>query len=108
LRMANVPLTVFTVVGGALAIGVGFGSQNIINNFVSGLILLLERPIRAGDFIEIGGTIGTVEKIGARSTLLLTPSNMHLIVPNSFFLEKEVLNWTLSDNVVRTEITLGV
>lgn len=108
LRMANVPLTVFTVIGGALAIGVGFGSQNIINNFVSGLILLLERPIKIGDFIEIDGTIGTVTKIGARSTQLHTPANMHLIVPNSFFLEKEVLNWTLADNIVRTELTVGV
>lgn len=107
LRMANVPLTVFTVLGGALAIGVGFGSQNIINNFVSGLILLLERPIKIGDVIEIDGTFGTVTKIGARSTLVHTPANMHLIVPNSFFLEKEVLNWTLSDNVVRVELTVG-
>lgn len=108
LRMANVPLTVFTVVGGALAIGVGFGSQNIINNFVSGIILLLERPIKIGDIIELGDTFGTVDKIGARSTLVKTPSNMHLIVPNSFFLEKEVLNWTLSDNVIRVEIVVGV
>jgi small-conductance mechanosensitive channel len=108
LRMVNVPLTVFTVLGGALAIGVGFGSQNIVNNFISGLILLIEQPIKADDLIEVDGTYGVVERIGARSTRVRTFSNIHIIVPNSSFLEKNVINWTLSDNLVRVEVHVGV
>ncbi|MFC1611141.1 mechanosensitive ion channel domain-containing protein [Myxococcota bacterium] len=108
LRMINVPLTVFTVLGGALAIGVGFGSQNIVNNFISGLILLIEQPIKADDLIEVDGTYGKVERIGTRSTRVRTFSNIHIIVPNSTFLEKNVINWTLSDNLVRVEVAVGV
>ena len=102
------PLTVFTFLGGALAIAVGFGSQNILNNFISGLILLVERPIRMGDMIEIEGTYGTVEEVGFRSTRVRSFENIYIIVPNSTFLEKNVVNWTLSDDLVRIHITLGV
>jgi small-conductance mechanosensitive channel len=108
LRMVNVPLTVFTVLGGALAIGVGFGSQNIVNNFISGLILLIEQPIKVDDLIEVDGTYGKVEQIGTRSTRVRTYSNIHIIVPNSTFLEKNVTNWTLSDNLVRVQVNIGV
>lgn len=108
LRLLNVPITVFTVLGGALAIGVGFGSQNIVNNFISGMIIMLERPVRVGDFIEVGGLFGTVENIGARSTRVKSVQNTHIVVPNSSFLEQNVLNWTLSDNVVRTTVRVGV
>lgn len=108
LRLANVPLTVFTVLGGAFAIGVGFGSQNIINNFISGLILMIERPIKIGDFIEADGVTGTVEHIGIRSTRLLLFDNKHMILPNASFLEKNVLNWTLSSDVIRTTVSVGV
>jgi len=110
LRLLNVPLTIFTVFGGALAIGIGFGSQNIVNNFISGLILMIERPVRVGDIIEVQSEDlkGTVEHIGARSTIIKSMDNTHFVVPNSSFLEKNVLNWTLSDDVVRTVVKVGV
>ncbi|GJQ58939.1 MAG: hypothetical protein SCALA701_17400 [Candidatus Scalindua sp.] len=108
LRLVNVPLTVFTVLGGAFAIGVGFGSQNVINNFISGLILFAERPIKVGDLVEVDGLYGIVEHIGARSTRVRSSQNTHIIVPNSSFLQNNVLNWTLSDNLIRTSIKVGV
>ncbi len=108
LKMVNIPLTAFTVLGGAIAIGVGFGSQNVVNNFISGLILMLERPIKVGDIIEVDGTYGTVERIGARSTRIKTFANIHIIVPNSSFLEKNVINWTHTDDRVRTSVDVGV
>ena len=108
LKIVNVPLTAFTILGGALAIGVGFGSQNVINNFISGLILLVERPIKVGDLVQVEELIGTVEHIGPRSTRVRSPANMDIIVPNSVFLEKNVVNWTLSDDRHRTFVTVGV
>jgi small-conductance mechanosensitive channel len=108
LRSVSIPLTAFTVLGGALAIGVGFGSQNIVNNFISGLILLAERPIKVGDMIEVEGQRGHVEWIGARSTRVRTFDNIHIVVPNSVFLERSVVNWTLADDDVRTKVDVGV
>jgi small-conductance mechanosensitive channel len=108
LRSVNVPLTAFTFVGGALAIGVGFGSQAIVNNFVSGLILMIERPIKVGDLVVFDGQSGRVERIGARSTRIRTFDNVHVIVPNSKLLETAVVNWTLADDVVRTRLQVGV
>lgn len=108
LRLLNVPITIFTVLGGAVAIGVGLGAQNIVNNFISGLIIMLERPIRVGDFVELDTTSGTVEAIGARATRIKSMDNTHIVVPNSSFLENNVLNWTLSDDVVRTKVIVGV
>ena len=89
-RTVNIPLTAFALAGGALAVGIGFGSQNVVNNFISGLILLTERPIQIGDIIEIDGTQGQVERIGPRSTRIKTFEGIHLIIPNSAFLEKNV------------------
>ncbi len=108
LRAVNIPLTAFAVAGGALAIGVGFGSQTIISNFISGLLLLAERPIRTGDLVEIGGVLGSVESIGLRSTRIRTPDNFHIIVPNASFLESNVVNWTHEDPVLRLRIKVGV
>ena len=108
LRAVHFPLTAFTVAGGALAIGLGFGSQNVMNNFISGLILMLERPVRARDTVEIDGTYGTIERIGARSTRIRANDGRQLIVPNSFFLESNVVNWTLSDDLIRTKVVVGV
>lgn len=108
LRVVNIPLTVFTVVGGVLAIGIGFGSQNIMNNFISGLIILAEHPIKVGDLIDIDGIFGQVERIGPRSSRIRAGDNTHVIVPNSTFLEKNVLNWTVSDDVIRTWVDVGV
>ncbi|MCB9847869.1 MAG: mechanosensitive ion channel [Phycisphaeraceae bacterium] len=108
LNFAGVPLTAFTVLGGAMAIGVGFGSQNILNNFISGLILNIERPIKTGDIVEIDGTKGVVEHIGARSTRIITGANTHIIVPNSSFLEHNVLNWSFSNDIIRLAVNVGV
>lgn len=108
LRVVQIPLTAFAVVGGALAIGVGFGSQNVVSNFMSGLILLIERPIKLGDLIEVEGIYGSVEQIGLRSTRVRTGDNTHIIVPNASFLENNVINWTHTDPRVRVTISVGV
>jgi potassium-dependent mechanosensitive channel len=108
LRVVNIPLTLFTFLGGAVAIGVGFGAQNLINNFISGFIIMAEQPIKIGDLIEIEGNFAMVEEIGARCTRIRTGGNVQILVPNSSFLEKNIINWTLSDKEVRAQITVGV
>ncbi len=108
LNVVRVPLTAFTVLGGAVALGVGFGSQNIINNFISGLILHAERPVKVGDLIQLGDLYGNVEHIGARSTRVRTGSNLEIIVPNSTFLQNNVINFTHSSDKVRTSVVVGV
>lgn len=108
LAVAGIPLTVFTVFGGALAIGVGFGSQNIVNNFISGIILLVEKPIKVGDIVELENVTGSVVAIGTRSTQVKTGEGKIFVVPNSFFLEKTVLNWSYEQTVVRTSVSFGV
>jgi potassium efflux system protein len=108
LRVVNIPLTLFTFLGGAVAIGVGFGAQNLINNFISGFIIMAEQPIKIGDLIEIEGSFAMVEEIGARCTRIRTGANVHILVPNSSFLEKNIINWTLSDKEVRAKVTIGV
>ena len=108
LDLINVPLTAFAFVSGAVAIGVGFGAQNIINNFISGWILMWERPIKIGDFLEIGDTRGTVEAINTRSTRIRRIDGVHLLVPNSHLLENIVVNWTLVDRLARTQVRVGV
>ena len=108
LTVAGIPLTVFTVVGGALAIGVGFGSQNIVNNFISGVILLIEQPIKIGDVVEVENITGTVISIGTRSTKIKNADQKVFIVPNSFFLEKGVVNWNYETTIIRTIVEFGV
>jgi potassium efflux system protein len=98
----------FAVLGGALGIGIGFGLQNIVNNFISGLILLFERPIRVGDRIGAGSQIGIVKKIGLRSTVIETSDPAQLIVPNSKLISENVTNWTHSGTVVRLIIPVAV
>jgi small-conductance mechanosensitive channel len=83
LQLLDVPLGAFAFVSGAVAIGVGFGAQNIINNFISGWILMWEKPIRINDFLEIGATMGTVEAINTRSTRIRRVDGVHLLIPNS-------------------------
>jgi small-conductance mechanosensitive channel len=108
LRVVNIPLTAFAVLGGALAIGFGFGSQNVVNNFISGVILLAERPIKLGDLVEVGDVYGLVEQIGLRSTRVRTGDNVHIILPNSSILESQVVNWTHNDPEVRVNVTVGI
>jgi small-conductance mechanosensitive channel len=107
-NLFHISLTQFSVVSGALAVGIGFGSQNLISNFISGIILLIERPVNQGDVIEIDGRRVTVERLGARSTIVRTLDNTHMVVPNSRLLDQPVINWTLSDEVVRQQIQVGV
>ncbi len=108
LQIAQVPLTIFTIFGGALALGIGFGSQNIMNNFISGLILMLERPIQVHDFVTINGETGKVLKIGARATHIQRYDGVTNIVPNSHLLENCVSNWALPDPRIRSMIPVGV
>lgn len=108
LSLLHIPLTAFAFVSGAVAIGVGFGAQNIVNNFISGWILMSERPVRIGDIVEIGEAYGVVENIGTRSTRIRRVDGVHLLVPNSAMLENTVVNWTLIDRNIRTSIRVGV
>jgi small-conductance mechanosensitive channel len=108
LTNAGIDLNRFTLITGALGVGVGFGLQNVVNNFVSGLVLLLERPIHNGDLVEIGGVTGTVRRIGARSSTVLTAQGAEVIIPNSNLLSNQVINWTLGSPWRRTEINVGV
>ncbi len=108
LEQLQVPLAAFAFVSGAVAIGVGFGAQNIINNFISGWILMWERPIKIGDFLELGDVRGTVEAINTRSTRIRRVDGVHLLIPNSYLLENTVTNWTLQDDLVRTAVIVGV
>lgn len=108
LSLLKVPLGAFAFVSGAVAIGVGFGAQNIINNFISGWILMWERPIHIGDFLEIGDEKGVVETISTRSTRIRRVDGVHLLIPNSHLLENMVVNWTLIDNRIRCIVRVGV
>jgi small-conductance mechanosensitive channel len=108
LDLLEVPLTAFAFVSGAFAIGIGFGAQNIINNFISGWILMWERPVRIGDFLEIGEQTGTVESINTRSTRIRRVDGVHMLIPNSTLLENTVVNWTLIDKLTRTRVRVGV
>jgi small-conductance mechanosensitive channel len=108
LAAAGVEFSKFTILAGAFGVGVGFGLQAVVNNFVSGLILLFEQPVRPGDWVQIGPTLGEVTRIGGRSSTVRTYEGAEVIVPNSHLISNEVINWTLSDPRVRVEIKLGV
>lgn len=105
LNSAGINVSLLFAGGAAIMVGIGFGLQNIANNFISGLIILFERPIKEGDFIEIGGKMGTVVSISARSTKVKTNAGIMIIVPNSFFIEKEVINRSYVD---KTQIEIPV
>ncbi len=108
LQTSGIDLTALSVAAGGLGIGIGFGLQNIANNLVSGLIVLLERPVKIGDRIEVAGTEGQVVEIRARSTTVLTNDNIAIIIPNSRFITEEVINWSYSDPKVRFRIPVSV
>lgn len=108
LDVINVPITAFAFLSGAIAIGFGFGAQNIINNFISGWILMWERPIRIGDFLEVEDAKGIVEQINTRSTRIKRVDGVHLLIPNSKLLENTVINWTLVNSLMRTTVRVGV
>jgi small-conductance mechanosensitive channel len=109
LGMLRIPVTALAFISGAVAIGIGFGAQNIINNLISGWILMSERPVRIGDFVELDNqNRGTVETIGNRSTRIRRIDGVHMLVPNSQMLERTVINWTLVDRKFRTTVRVGV
>jgi small-conductance mechanosensitive channel len=108
LESSGLNLRSLLVVGGALGVGVGFGLQNVVANFVAGVVILFEQQVKLGDIIDIGGTIGEVIKIGARGTWVRTFDNEVIIVPNSEFINNRITNWTANDRTVRFSILVGV
>ena len=108
LAAAGIDLSRFALLAGALGVGIGFGLQNIVNNFVSGLILLFERPIKTGDTIAVGELMGEVRRIGIRSSTVRTWEGAEVIVPNANLVSDQVINWTLSDHQRRINVEVGV
>jgi small-conductance mechanosensitive channel len=108
LQTAGIDLTTFNVLAGAIGIGVGFGLQNVVSNFISGLIIMFERPIKIGDRIVVDQVEGEVIEIGARATTVLTNDNIAILVPNSKFITENVVNWQYNDNNVRFRIPVSV
>jgi len=104
----KIPLTVFAFFGGALAIGLGFGTQTLIKNFISGIILLAERKVRVGDILDVDGIVGTVTEVNSRSSIIRGPDDIETMIPNSLFLENRVTNWTLSHSKMRRNLRVGV
>ncbi len=108
LAAAGVELTKLTVIAGGLGVGIGFGLQNVVNNFVSGLILLFERPIQVGDAVELVDVLGVVKRIGIRASVIRTFAGAEVIVPNGMLISEKVTNWTLSDKRRRIDLSVGV
>ena len=103
----KIPLTVFAFLGGAFAIGIGFGAQTLLKNVISGILLLIERPLRVGDLIEVENVRGRVVPIGLRSSTVRDAKGMETLIPNSSFLEKHLTNWTYSSRVSRFSLRVG-
>jgi small-conductance mechanosensitive channel len=108
IQTVGIDLTTFNVLAGAIGIGVGFGLQNIVSNFIAGLIIMFEHPVKMGDRIVVGGVEGNVVNIGARSTTVLDNDNIAVIVPNSKFITDDVINWKYNNNEVRFRIPVSV
>ena len=108
LQTNGIDLSAFGILAGALGVGIGFGLQNITNNFISGLIILFEQPIKVGDRIEVGDISGDVIKISARSTTVVTNDNISVIIPNSKFIDDQVINWSHNEHKVRFNFPVGV
>jgi len=108
LGVIGVSLTHLTVVAGAFSVGIGFGLQSIVNNFVSGLILLFERPLHVGDLVEVGDLLGEVRRIGIRASTVRTMRGADIIVPNADLVTKQMTNWTLGDRLRRIDLPVGI
>jgi len=107
-NLVQIPLSIFAFLGGALAIGIGFGAQNILKNLISGAILLIERPIKIGDLVEMEGVRGRVISIGMRFSTIHSSDGIDTLIPNSELVEKKLTNWTFSNPNIRREIKVGV
>lgn len=107
-QTAGIDLTTFNVLAGTVGIGVGFGLQTVVSSFISGLIIMFERPIKIGDRIVVSGVEGNVIEIGARATTVLNNDNIAVIVPNSKFITEEVVNWKYNDARVRFRVPVAV
>ncbi len=107
-QMIGIDLSGLIVIFGFMSVGIGFGLQNVTSNFISGLILLFERPISVGDRVVVGDTEGDVEEIRIRATVIKTTKNVSIIVPNSEFVSANVINWTHSDSKIRLDVNIGV
>ena len=107
-ELLNVDLTALTVVAGALGIGIGFGLQNVVNNLVSGVVLLLEQPVRYRDRVSVENVEGQVENVNFRSTTIITNDNISIIVPNSQLINQAVVNWSHGDPRIRIHVPVGV
>lgn len=105
---SGLPMDKITVILGALGVGIGLGLQGIVNNFVSGIILIFDRPLRIGDTVEVGDKKGRVKEISIRSSTLLTPDGAEVIIPNGDLLAHNIVNWTLSNNHIRVELPVVV
>ena len=108
LNLARIPLTVFAFLGGALAIGIGFGTQTIIKNFISEIIILFEQKIRVGDIVELNGITGHVTAVDMRASTARGFDGVEALVSNSVFLENQVVNWTYSNSRIRRELKVGI
>lgn len=108
LSFLNVPLTAFAFISGAIAIGVGFGAKNVMDNFISGWILMSERPVRINDVVEMDSQLGRVIQVGNRSTMIRRIDGAHMVIPNSTLLQSNLINWTLVDPNIRNSIKVGV
>ena len=104
----GLPVSAFAGIFALLSVGIGFGLQNITANFISGIILLIERPIKVGDRLTVGEIWGDVSRINLRTTIIQTPDNMSIIVPNSKILDDQIINWTFGDPRIRIKIPVGV
>lgn len=107
-QSAGLDLSALGVIAGALGVGIGFGLQNITNNFISGIIILFERPIKVGDRVEVNGVAGDVVKIAARATTIITNDNISMIIPNSEFISSNVINWSHNNRMIRFRFPIGV
>ena len=108
LSALGIDLSKFNLLAGALGLGIGFGLQNVVSNFISGIILVFERPILTGDVVEVNNLLGIVSKIGVRSSRISTYDGAEVVVPNNKLISDNLINWTLTNNIRRNEIWIGV